>query len=77
MQLIGQWRKYSGFRVATPGKRVCIHEDSNGDRLYAYVEPVGACWLAWYEIARPGEIEDRAIGKYDMEREAMAAVRTA
>ncbi len=79
MTLIGKWRKYAGDRVERPGKRVCIWEDSCGDRLYAYVVPCPNLgldyWTARFEVAHPGEIEDRTIGEFATEREAMAAVR--
>ena len=75
MELISRWRSYAGDRVNGQAKRACIHEEPNGERLYAYVEHEGGEVHAWYEVAKPGEIEDVTIGRYPTEKEATAAIR--
>ena len=74
-----RWNRYSGSRISRPGWRTSLELPATErfgptTRRYGCVWYDGSKFFAYYEVSRPGEIEDIGIGPFVTEQEARAEV---
>lgn len=77
-----RWTKYSGDRIAAKGHRTFVElpptiRFGQSSRRYGYVWPQGTAFHAYYEVLRPGQVEDVELGVFTTEKAAREAVEAA
>ena len=74
-----RWTRYSGSRIITSGWRTVVELPATQPfgptaRRYGCVWKDGESFKGYFEIDRPGEIEDVELGPFNTEAEARRAV---
>ena len=74
-----RWTRYSGARIVTSGWRTAVELPATQPfgpttKRYGCVWEVGGSFKGYFEVDRPGEIEDVELGPFNTETEARRAV---
>jgi hypothetical protein len=76
-----RWVKYSGTRIVSAGWRTSIElpptqPSGPTTRRYGCVWANGTHFYGYFEVTRPGEIEDVELGPFESEQQARREVET-
>jgi len=76
-----RWTRYSGARIVTSGWRTAVELPATQPfgpttKRYGCVWEVGGSFKGYFEVDRPGEIEDVELGPFNTETEARRAVES-
>lgn len=77
-----RWSPYAGSRIRLAGHRLFVEHPATErfgpmTRCYGYVWREGEWFKAYFEVMRPGEVEDVELGRFTSQRAARGAVKSA